>query len=156
MCLLQLPFLVLFSREIVRQRLGVAKQPETLGLTCHWYLRSDTKAIVRGKQSFVFLDSSQLYSMIILTNSELSNVIQRRKLWRAHSSEQWHREDPCNKADYTTSSIPHGIIFRLSCSYTSNRTRSVHKRRRTNDQFSLHLNIAYKYRISRTIKRNGV
>ena len=55
-------FVVLISREIVRQRrwrrlatedAGVEKLPD--------YLRSDTKDVIRGKKSFVFFDSSQLY-----------------------------------------------------------------------------------------------
>ena len=55
-------FVVLISREIVRQRrwrrlatedAGVEKLPD--------YLRSDTKDVIIGKKSFVFHDSGQLY-----------------------------------------------------------------------------------------------
>ena len=83
-------FVVLISREIVRQRrwcrlatedAGVEKLPDLL--------RSDTKDVIIGKRSFVFLDSGQF----------MSSYHKLTKLWRAHASERnvpRHWEDPCN------------------------------------------------------------
>ena len=57
-------FVVLISREIVRQRRWRRLATEDAGVEKPDYLRSDTKDVIIGKRSFVFLDSGQFISSI--------------------------------------------------------------------------------------------
>jgi hypothetical protein len=147
-CLSKWPFVVLIRREIVRKRRWRCLATGHAGVKWPYYLQINNKEVNQAKNPISL--TAVNFCVHKSTDWQIANYcsccchLSKLKSSRTHPKPIGISVYMSIIADYTTSSITHGIVFwsencipidayiwsfffsRLSCSSTSNRIRSVH------------------------------